>query len=144
MLLYDSPNERKVHMTLIPVFGRFLLSLIFILSGVEKIMNPVGTKEYMASKNLPAIPILYIMATMAEVGGGLSVLTGCYSNIGTIILILLLVPTTFIFHNFWALSGGEKKMQQAHFLKNLAIIGGLLLIYAFGPGPYSFTPGSHL
>jgi putative oxidoreductase len=131
-------------MTLIPILGRFLISLIFILGGIEKIMNPVGTKEYMASKNLPAISILYILTIIAELGGGLSVLTGCYSNMGTIVLILLLVPTTFVFHNFWNVSGGEKKLQLAHFMKNLAIMGGLLLIYAFGPGPYSLAVGQHL
>ena len=52
-------------------------------------------------------------------------------------LILFLIPTTLIFHNFWAQSGMEAQNQMAHFLKNIAIMGGLLMLMAFGPGPLS-------
>lgn len=50
---------------------------------------------------------------------------------------LFLIPTTFLFHDFWNLSGGAQMGQMAAFMKNLAIGGGLSLLVAYGPGRYS-------
>jgi putative oxidoreductase len=121
-----------------PLAGRGLLSLIFLLSAFGKATSWEGTAGYMASKNMPAIPFFLTMALLFELFGGLSVLTGYKTRIGALALIVFLIPTTLIFHNFWAYQGMEQQMQMINFLKNLAIIGGLLLVTAFGPGPLSF------
>jgi putative oxidoreductase len=109
------------------VSGRVLLSVIFLLSGLTKITDWDGTTQYMASKELPLIPLLLVAAIITELAGGLSVLLGWKTRWGALLLFLYLIPTTLVFHNFWALSGTEMQMQLMHFLKNLSIMGGLLL-----------------
>ena len=69
-----------------------------------------------------------------KAAGGLSVLTGFKARWGALALVLFLVPVTAIFHNFWTLQGMEQQMQMIHFMKNLAIMGGLLSIVARGAG----------
>lgn len=121
----------------VPLAGRILLSLIFIMSGLSKIFDWSGTAAYMASKGMPVIPFFLLMAILFEVFGGLSVLAGFKGRIGALALFIFLVPTTLIFHNFWAYDGMEKQMQMASFMKNLAIMGGLALVVGFGPGSLS-------
>ena len=120
--------------TSITVAGRILLSLIFIVSGLAKIANWSGTAEYMASKGMVAVPFFLGMAILFELAGGMSVLTGFKARWGALALVLFLIPVTAIFHNFWAFEGMERQMQMIHFMKNLAIMGGLLSIVARGAG----------
>lgn len=117
--------------------GRFFLSFIFIVSGIDKIFNFSGTAGYMESKGMPLVPLFLIAAIVLELAGGLSVLLGFKARIGALLLILFLVPTTLIFHNFWALEGTERQMQMIHFMKNLAILGGLFLVLGLAPGSRS-------
>jgi putative oxidoreductase len=119
------------------VFGRVLLTAIFLASGLGKIAHPADIKGYMAQAGMPAVGLFFIAAVLFELGGGLSVLLGYKAKFGAIALMLFLVPTTLIFHNFWAYSGGAQQEQIVNFLKNLAIFGGLAMIVAYGPGPFS-------
>jgi len=120
-----------------PLAGRILLSTIFILSGFTKFVDWQGTAAYMASKDLPLIPVLLPIAAIVEIVCGLAVLTGTYSRVVAFLLLLYLIPTTLIFHNFWAQTGYEHMNQMHHFLKNLAIMGRLALMVGLGPGPIS-------
>ncbi len=119
------------------VAGRALLALIFVLSGFGKIFDWSGTAAYMAAKGMPLIPLFLAGAIAVEVLGGLSVLLGFQARWGALALFLFLVPTTLIFHNFWALADMERRIQMIMFLKNLAIMGGLLLVVSRGAGPLS-------
>ncbi len=121
-----------------PLAGRFLLSLIFLMSAVGKSTQFSGTAAMMQSKGMPAAPFFLVMALLFEIFGGLSVLTGFKARYGALALIVFLIPATLIFHNFWAYTGTEQMGQMTNFLKNLSIIGGLLLIASRGPGPISF------
>ena len=112
--------------------GRILLALIFLASGLGKVGDWSQTAGYMASKGMPLVPFFLAGAILLEVGGGLSVLLGFRARIGAAALIVFLVPATLIFHNFWALQGMERQVNMIMFLKNLAIMGGLLLVVAFG------------
>jgi putative oxidoreductase len=122
---------------LVNLVGRVCLSLIFLMSAFGKLTNWNGTAGYMASKNLPAIPVLLILAVLFELVGGLSVLTGYKARWGASLLVVFLLIVTPIFHNFWAVSGADQQNQMIHFLKNVAILGGLLQIVARGAGPAS-------
>ncbi len=123
--LYTSKN-------VISLIARILLSAIFIWSGVNKILNPAGTQQYMAANGLPLVGLLYLATVVVEVGGGLSVLLGYKARWGAIALALFLIPATLIFHtNF------TDQMQQSAFMKNLAIFGGLLMIVQYGAGRIS-------
>ncbi len=121
-----------------PLIGRILLSLIFLLSGLMKIPGWGDTAAYMAARGMPAAPVFLALAIALEMGGGLSVLAGYKARLGAAALIVFTIPTLWIFHNFWAYPLAEQQVQMVMFLKNLAIIGGLLLLAAFGPGPFSY------
>jgi putative oxidoreductase len=117
------------------VLGRFLLSLIFIVSGVMKIPGWAQTSDYMASKGLPLVPVLLAATIAIEVLGGLSVLLGYRARAGALILALWLVPVTLIFHNFWGVSDPiQQRGEMVNFLKNLALIGSLLFMSSRGAG----------
>ncbi len=133
--------ERLQYVT--PLAGRAGLSLIFLLSAFGKLMNLSGTAGYMASKNMPLVPLFLAGAIAFELLGGLSVLLGFKARWGAAALIFFLIPATLIFHNFWAYEGMEQQMQMINFLKNVAIGGGLLTLIAHGSGPLSLEGGSN-
>lgn len=122
---------------LCPFLGRVLLSAIFVMSGAQKVFNWNQTSEQMANEGMVMIPLFLIAAILFEVGGGLSVLLGCWARVGATMLIIFLIPTTLIFHDFWTYEGEERQTQMIHFMKNLAIMGGVMLILGFGAGPIS-------
>jgi len=116
------------------LLGRILLSAIFILSGLGKIGDWSGSAAAMAAQGMRAVPLFLALAIITEIGGGLSVLLGFKARWGALVLICFLIPATLIFHNFWAFTGAEYRMQMINFLKNLAILGGLLLLVLRGAG----------
>jgi putative oxidoreductase len=131
-------SQPAVHaIPLAALAGRILISAIFILSGVMKFMDWDATAGYMASKGLPFIPVLLPLAAILEIVAGALVLSGAAGRWAALALFLFLVPTTLIFHNFWAYEGMDQQLQLQNFFKNLAIMGGLALIVAFGAGPVS-------
>ncbi len=118
--------------------GRILLAAIFLLSGVAKLAQHASTVAYAASAGLPLANLAIWVAGAVEILGALALLLGFRAKWGALALAIYLVPTTLLFHNFWAYSGMDQQMQLGHFMGNLAIIGGLLVVAAFGPGPLSF------
>jgi len=122
--------------------GRVLMSVIFLGAGMSKLTGFAGTTQYMAGRpafaNMEgALPILAGLAIFAELGGGLSLLLGWMTRLGALGLALFLLPTTFVFHNFWTYPPEAATMQQVMFLKNISIIGGLLILSVAGAGAYS-------
>lgn len=124
------------------IAGRVLLSLIFLLSGLNKIGDFSGTAEYMAAAGMPMVNILLVGAIVFEIVGALLVMTGFQARIGAAMLIIFLIPATLIFHNFWALEGDEQQIQMIMFLKNLSIGGGLLFLIGQGAKPVGGVTGS--
>ena len=118
------------------LIARLLLSGIFVASGLAKFFTLDETVGYMATQGIGS-RTLAIIAASAEVAGGLSLAFGFLTRIGAIGLLLFLIPTTLIFHDFWTVPGDARVMQLQLFLKNLAIMGGLSLLIANGPGRYS-------
>ena len=124
--------------SVVPLVGRILISVIFILGGIGKIGAFGMYTGIVRAGHLPLPQISLIIAIILELLGGLAILTGFYAKLTAWILFLYLIPTTLLFHNFWAYQGAERIDNIIHFQKNLAIMGGLLLLAAFGPGAYSF------
>lgn len=120
------------------LLGRFCISVIFILAGIGKFLDYDGTAAYMASKGMTMIPFFLLAAATVELIGGLSVLLGWKARWGATILLLFLIPTTVIFHDFWHLANPvERQLMMILFLKNLAIFGGLLYVICCGPGSWA-------
>lgn len=126
-----------------PALGRVLLSAIFIMSGIHKIFSWNETSEQMTNEGMFLVPLLLLGAIVLEVGGGLSILVGYWARVGAAALVVFLIPTTLIFHDFWTYEGQEQQAQMMHFVKNLAIMGGLLLVLGFGAGPISVDDRSN-
>lgn len=117
---------------IIPLLGRVFISLIFLLAGFDKIMNPGASRDYMAQAGLPFTGLFLVAAIVLEIGGGLSLLLGYKARYGATVLVLFLVPATLIFHIDF-----QNPVQVVMFLKNLAMIGGLLMVAHFGPGSFA-------
>lgn len=142
---------KMIRMTSI-FLARIFLSAVFLGAGLEKIFNWQETErnlltalcewqgyaghflpmqECMASL-VPWSAFLLLLATLLEISGGLMILFGYKEKMGAGLLILLLIPITLIYHPFWFLEGGIRDVQSAMFFKNLAILGGLILVVLYG------------
>ena len=117
--------------------GRILIAAIFIISGFGKIGGFDGTAGYMASKGLPIPQVLLVLTILLELVGGILLVVGFKTRWVALAFALWLIPTTLIFHAFWGLDAKEAMTQQIQFLKNVAIMGGMLMVCAFGPGALS-------
>jgi putative oxidoreductase len=129
--------------------GRFLLALIFVLSGFGKLTNFSGTAGFMAHSGMPQALVIpgLIVSILAELGLGLLIVVGYKARIAAILLFLWLIPVTIMFHFIpWreAVAHGDKMgamMQQINYMKNISIMGGLLLLASFGAGAWSVDGG---
>jgi putative oxidoreductase len=113
--------------------GRACVALIFLSSGVHKLGHFGATAARMAEKGIPLTPLFLAGAIAIELSGGLALLTGRGARLGAALLAVFLVPTTLLFHAFWTLGGTDMATQRVHFLKNVAILGALLLVYGTEP-----------
>jgi putative oxidoreductase len=119
------------------LIGRIFLAVIFLVSGFGKIGGFEGLIGQIASKGFP-VPAAFAAATIAiELGAGLMLVFGWKARWAAFLLAVFTAIVSVFFHNFWALPEAQKMMQQIQFMKNLALIGGLLLVMAFGPGRLS-------
>jgi len=124
-----------------PLIGRLLLANLFIVSGFKKI----GGFAYMASVmggKMPSldpnlIKLMLVVTIAVELGGGLMVLIGWQARWAATAILLWMIPVTYLFHAYWGLPPEQMQEQFRQFHKNLAIMGGMLYIVAYGSGPYS-------
>ena len=114
--------------------GRLLLSPIFVMSGIQKLTAWQETADSMRQEGMVFVEVLLPGAVLFELGGGLLLLFGFKTRWGALALIIFLIPTTLIFHDFWQYTGSEQQNQMIHFMKNLTILGGLFAILGSGPG----------
>lgn len=119
------------------LLGRILLATLFLLSGFMKIPGFEATAGMMASKGLPMPQVLLAITIVVEMGGGLMIIAGFKARWAALGLFLWLIPVTLVFHRFWGIDAAQAQGQMTHFLKNLSIMGGMALLFAFGPGAYS-------
>jgi putative oxidoreductase len=117
------------------VVGRVALGTIFVVSALGKLAAWRGVVAYAGSKGVPQI--LLPIATALELFGGVSVVLGFRARWGALALLIFLVPVTLVFHNFWAVGAEQQQMEMTNFLKNLAIGGGLLIVFGRGAGAFS-------
>jgi putative oxidoreductase len=117
--------------------ARILLALMFVLSGISKLTGLEGTAGYIASVGLPAAQLLAIGAGVLEVVAGALLIVGWQARWAALALAAFTVVASLLFHNFWAMPKEQQFMQQLMFMKNLAITGGLLFVFAFGAGTLS-------
>lgn len=117
--------------------GRILIAIPFLVLGFMKITNFHATVATFAALKVPVITAATVIAIIIEVLGGICLVLGLKTRFWGWLMFLYLIPVTLTAHNFWAHTGAARMDNEAHFLKNLAIMGGLLLLAAFGPGSLS-------
>lgn len=129
-------DNKKVRQ-FVAVLGRLGLTAIFLFSAIGKIFDFEGTQAYMASAGMPFTAFFLVGAIALLIAGGSSLLLGYQVRWGALALLLFLIPTTIIFHPFWAVPQEMQQMQMISFMKNSAIGGALLLTWVHGAGPLS-------
>jgi putative oxidoreductase len=108
--------------------GRALIGVLFAVSGINKILGFSYVAGWMASSGLPFANVLLAATILLEVGAGLMLVTGIQARLAAAALALFLIPTTAIFHAFWSADTASVQGQLTHFLKNVAIFGGMLIV----------------
>ena len=126
---------------LLPFTARVLICAIFVQGAFGKITGWSGQAEYMASHGMRFIPPLLAAALVIEVLGVIALLTGFQARAAALIMFVYLGIVSVMLHNFWALSGMSAGAGQTAFLKNVGIMGGLLMVSAFGPGRWALGTG---
>ena len=119
------------------LLSRVFLSLPFLYSGIDKCWRWDAAQREVAASGLPWPTLLHLVTVVVQLGGGLSLLLGIEARLGALLLSLFLLPVTLLYHPFWKRSGADFVAEADHFLSNLAIIGGFLVIFAVGGGHLS-------
>ena len=117
-------------MHIVEILGRLLLSAIFLINGIGKIFNYEGTIQYMENFDVPGY--LIIPAITVEILFPILLIIGYYTKFSALVLSLFTLVLAVIFHTDFS-----NQMQLMSFLKNIAIAGGFLIIFVYGPGKYS-------
>ena len=119
------------------LMGRVLLALLFIPAGFGKISGFAGTVGYIASKGVPLPELCAAIAVGVELGLGLLLLVGFQTRWAALGIAFFTFVISFIFHDYWAAPAAQMMMQQQAFFKNIAVVGGLLTVAAWGAGGWS-------
>ena len=139
--LYYSLIKKGVKMKYLELLGRVFYSAIFIMAAPGHFS--ARTIAFAADKGVPMASIAVPLSGVIAFLGGLSILLGYRARYGAWLIVLFLVPVTFMMHRFWGLTDPMAAMaQQANFMKNLSLLGAALLIAYFGTGPLSVESGN--
>ena len=120
-----------------PLIGRILIAVIFVFAGLGKINGFEGTVGYIASKGLPLPQVAAIGAIIVELGGGIMLVLGWKTRWAAAAIFVFTGLAAVIFHDFWAVSQDQVQNQMIQFMKNLAIMGGLIFVIIHGAGALS-------
>ncbi|HXS29775.1 MAG TPA: DoxX family protein, partial [Steroidobacteraceae bacterium] len=103
---------------------------MFLFAGLSKFAGLDGTAGYIASKGLPMAGVLAFGTAALEVGGALLLIVGWKARWAALALAVFTLMASVVFHNYWAMPADQQMMQQLMFMKNLAVAGGLLVLFA--------------
>ncbi|HEU5176769.1 MAG TPA: DoxX family protein [Burkholderiales bacterium] len=117
--------------------GRILLALLFLIAGSRKLMAPAASAGYFAKLGFPMTDVLVWVVIAVEIGAAILLIVGWKTRWAALALALFTLIATFAAHRFWEFDAAQYANQMNHFLKNLAIVGGMLILAATGPGPHS-------
>jgi putative oxidoreductase len=110
------------------LFGRIMMGSIFVGAGVDKFGHLASYTGLIAKQGLPMAGLLAFVAALVELGGGAFLIVGAQARWAALLLFLFLIPATLIFH------AGD----QVNTMKNLAIMGGMLMVATQGGGGFSW------
>lgn len=117
--------------------GRILLALVFLVAGIRKLLAVAGTVGYFTKLGMPMPEVMVWVSILIEIGGAVLLIVGWQARRAAWLMILFVAIATLMAHRFWEFDAAQYANQMNHFLKNVAIIGGMLYIAVFGPGAVS-------
>jgi putative oxidoreductase len=121
--------------------GRIVLASMFFLSGFGKIGAFQDTAVYMASAGFPTadLPLrtLVTFTILVELSGATAIILGWKTRSAAVAVFLFTAAATLLFHRFWDAAPGDAMVQQLMFMKNVSVMGGLLVLFAHGAGRYA-------
>lgn len=118
----------------IDLVGRVLIAALFLPAGISKLTGFEGTVGYISSAGVPLAALAAALAAAVEIIGGAAVLLGYRTRIAAAALALFTVAASVLFHAYWAAPADQAMVQSLLFFKNLAIVGGLLVLAANSTG----------
>src|SRR5947209_7231010 len=122
----------------IAALGRLFIALIFIRGGINKLGSIAATVATMRNYGIPYPDILVWGAIALELGGGLMLVAGLYARWVALALLFYTLSLALLFHAYWTASDPAAARTEANsFFGHLSMMGGMLLVVAFGPGAYS-------
>jgi putative oxidoreductase len=120
------------------LLGRVCISTMFLWAAYDKMTHWNATVAHYKSKHIPRLNLVLPAAFGLKVLGALLILLGWHAHIGALLLLIVAVPSVLYLHAFWKLQGHERAIELSKFRKEVAIIGGLLLLLALGAGNIAF------
>jgi putative oxidoreductase len=119
------------------LIGRILLGLLFLVAGIRKVLFFSGSVGYFTKLGFPAPEAMAVLAILIELGGAAALILGWQTRRISWLLVLFVIIATVMAHRFWEFDAAQYANQMNHFLKNVAIIGGLLYVAVLGAGKLS-------
>lgn len=119
------------------LLGRFFLALMFVLAGYTKIGGFEGIAGYIGAKGLPLPQLVAAGTIVLELVAGLALMAGYRARWAAGALAVFTVLATVIFHAFWEVPAERQRVEYLLFIKNIAVVGGLLMVVALGAGRWS-------
>lgn len=119
------------------LIGRLGLAALFLPAGLSKVTGFEGTVGYIASVGLPMATLGAVLALVVEILGGLALIAGWHTRSAALALAVFTAVASVFFHAFWSVPAEQVMVQQLMFFKNVAVVGGLLVLAAQGAGAWS-------
>lgn len=118
--------------------GRLALGIIFVKSGLQKLLGLGAFAASLANRGIPSSATWALIGATVEFVGGLMIVTGLRTRAASLLMLLFIVVATGISHRFWDYAdAAARRTQEIQFFKNLSMFGGYLLLFAVGGGRYS-------
>ena len=117
--------------------ARLLIVALFLPAGIAKLTGFDGTVGYIASVGLPLPAIGAALAVAVELGASLALLAGFGTRIAAAVLAVFTLVASVFFHAYWAAPADQAYVAELLFFKNIAVVGGLLMLVAYGAGRWS-------
>lgn len=132
------PTLTTLFENLSATIGRVLLGLYFIVPGITKITGYSGTAQYMAEHGVVFIPFFLALTIIIQVGGGVMLVAGYQTRLIAFLLAGLTLVISLVMHGFWTMEPGlQTSHETQNFIKNMAIMAGLLVTAGLGGGAWS-------
>ena len=117
--------------------GRLLMAWLFVHAGIDKLTGFSGAVAYISSADMPMPHAGAAVALVVEIVAGIALIVGYHTRIAALVLAVFTLAATLLFHNYLALPADQQIVPRLLFNKNIAVVGGLLTLAAWGAGAWS-------